>query len=146
VEPLLYDPSAAVDDASDDMPQEIATATPLCGWSDDRNVETVCAWKDPRACILCGLPGDDDAGLEQIELSDNAYDARLGRLLPFNGGLFVHSGESSRKRLNLLNKAPQLLILFVFLQDVRCGVARHGRNHRILSSMESKKQGHADNN
>ncbi|GKY95140.1 hypothetical protein MPSEU_000477800 [Mayamaea pseudoterrestris] len=91
VKPLIFRPTAHATDMRQQVAGAVVSASPLCGWSKDRTFEAVCAWKDPRACVLCGLPGDDDAGCEVI---DESYvgEAKLGRLLPFNGGLFVHSG------------------------------------------------------
>ena len=97
MEPLLFNPGSATGssggEATDAQSVVVSTvAMPLCGWSDDRSAYSVCIWRDPRCCVLCGLPGDDDAGLEH-EDGSNTGDAKLGRLLPFNDGSFVHSGK-----------------------------------------------------
>ena len=96
-EPLLFTPASdiglVVKKATDTQSaMSSIVATPLCGWSEDMSAYSVRAWKDPRVCVLCGLPGDDDAGFEHEEEPDNG-DAKLGRLLPFNDGSFVHSGK-----------------------------------------------------
>eukprot|EP00538_Stauroneis_constricta_P006064 CAMPEP_0119546822 /NCGR_PEP_ID=MMETSP1352-20130426/1064_1 /TAXON_ID=265584 /ORGANISM="Stauroneis constricta, Strain CCMP1120" /LENGTH=2084 /DNA_ID=CAMNT_0007591549 /DNA_START=81 /DNA_END=6335 /DNA_ORIENTATION=- len=79
---------------------EYKLAKPLCGWNDlieadpDRGDNE---WKDPRQCSLCHMCGDDDAGLPGVENCKSIGDdsdlkvARVGRLLPFGDGNWVHA-------------------------------------------------------
>jgi len=61
--------------------------TPLCGW---KSKEGRREWYDPRRCALCGICGDDDAGVEEQNPSNEDL-CRLGRLLPVAEGSWVHA-------------------------------------------------------
>lgn len=70
---------------------EYIIASPVCGWdkylgaSDGDH-----KWSDPRICCLCRTCGDDDGDNER-QVEDGLTLARCGRLLPMNGGLWVHA-------------------------------------------------------
>lgn len=78
---------------------------PLIGWN-NHFTNSGKEWRDVRACVLCHSCGDDDAGIlsqeglqENSELSGDSSDivcdpsktAKCGRLLPLQGGLWVHA-------------------------------------------------------